>query len=179
MNVGPERHVDSTTANKNSDTQEGCSVMENFAPHKISSKRFKRPVVPGQLGSCWKYAFFFLSFSRPCVIRFIRSSTNLWEFLVLLFALVHSSYLFSLICQPPGGPRDTGWKGARIPHAILNCQGLQWLLLLAESSLPDGMFAGFAGAALKFKKICRIKSLQNLLVKCSATLHQTAIGQSK
>ena len=46
MNVGPERHVDSTTANKNSDAQEGCSVMENFAPHKMSSKRFKRPVVP-------------------------------------------------------------------------------------------------------------------------------------
>ena len=105
--------------------------------------------------------FFFLSFFRRCVILFIRSTTNLSEFLVLLFALVHSSYVLPLICQPPGGPRDTGWKGARIPHAILNCQGLQWLFLLAGSSLPDGMFAGFAGAALKFKKfaessVCRI-----------------------
>ena len=63
MNVGPERHVDGTTANKNSDTQEGCSVMENFAPHKISSKRFKRPVVPrvnwAAAGSM--HFFFFLS----------------------------------------------------------------------------------------------------------------------
>ena len=99
MNVGPERHVDGTTANKNSDTQEGCSVMENFAPHKISSKRFKRPVVPrvnwAAAGSM--HFFFFLSPVPVWYYSFVQAPTfENFLFCSSLSFILHTYSLWSV-----------------------------------------------------------------------------------
>ena len=146
---------------------------------KFFPNALKDQLSPGSIGQLLELCIF-LSFFLPSLCDTLHSFKHR-PFSISCFALRSRSFFIRIAFDLSAAwwPAWHRMKRCKDPPCNFELPRITMVVFARRQQPARRNVCRVRGRSSEVQKICRITSLQNLLDKCSATVHRTAIGQSK